>query len=172
MREREALVARLRKHADFERDDPYGNPHVEKLCRDAIAALTAPQQEPVAELGCDYQGSHFGATYEDACCIDGYLWDLDSCDEPGGPLRHGGEIPCPKCNAQDTAPQSDGVVVPRETLKVYKSAPNYRDYLTARFKDRLDVSFEWNGKRYRYLHTDFDDTGDFDVLLAAAKEPR
>lgn len=49
---------------------------------------------------CDYQGSHFGATYEDACCIDGYLWDLDSCDEPGGALQHGGEIPCPKCNAK------------------------------------------------------------------------
>jgi len=51
--------------------------------------------------GCDYQGSHFGANYEDACCFEGYLWDLDSCDEPGGPLSHGGDIPCPKCNTDE-----------------------------------------------------------------------
>lgn len=28
------------------------------------------------QLGCDYQGSHFGAHYDDACCGDGYLWDF------------------------------------------------------------------------------------------------
>lgn len=49
-------------------------------------------------LGCDYQGRHFGASYPDAQCVDGFLWDEDSCDEPGGALRHGGDIPCPKCN--------------------------------------------------------------------------
>lgn len=48
--------------------------------------------------GCDYEGRDFGATYIDTCCIDGYLWDLDSCDEPGGLLSSGGESPCPKCN--------------------------------------------------------------------------
>lgn len=48
--------------------------------------------------GCDYQGPHFGAFYPDAGCIDGYLWDLDSCDEPGGPLYSGGDVPCPCCN--------------------------------------------------------------------------
>nr|BAO19037.1 hypothetical protein [Burkholderia sp. M701] len=47
---------------------------------------------------CTYQGSHFGAPYPDAACIDGFLWDLDSCDEPGGLLRRGGEVPCPCCN--------------------------------------------------------------------------
>jgi hypothetical protein len=31
-------------------------------------------------------------------CIDGYLWDADSCDEPGGGLSIGGETPCPQCN--------------------------------------------------------------------------
>lgn len=40
----------------------------------------------------------FGATYPDACCVDGYLWDLDSCESPGGPLHHGGDEPCPFCN--------------------------------------------------------------------------
>lgn len=47
---------------------------------------------------CDYEGHDFGASYIDTCCIDGYLWDLDSCDEPGGPLFGGGDMPCPKCN--------------------------------------------------------------------------
>ncbi|USX34860.1 hypothetical protein NH673_16815 [Pseudomonas putida] len=49
---------------------------------------------------CDYQGRHFGAPYPDAQCVDGFLWDEDSCDVPGGPLLSGGDIPCPKCNAE------------------------------------------------------------------------
>ena len=44
---------------------------------------------------CDYEGYEFGGGY-----IDGYLWDLDSCDEPGGGLTHGGEWACPKCNTE------------------------------------------------------------------------
>lgn len=55
---------------------------------------------PVA-LGCDYHGKNFGAPYPDARCIDGYLWDEDSCDEPGGPLMRGGDIPCPECNGAE-----------------------------------------------------------------------
>ncbi len=27
---------------------------------------------------CDYHAPFFGATYPVACCIDGYLWDLES----------------------------------------------------------------------------------------------
>ena len=49
---------------------------------------------------CDYQGHEFKASYPDSVCIDGFLWDADSCDEPGGPLSIGGEIPCPKCNTE------------------------------------------------------------------------
>lgn len=52
-------------------------------------------------MSCGYQGSHFGATYPDAICIDGELWDLDSCDEPGGPLFSGGDVPCPCCNTKE-----------------------------------------------------------------------
>lgn len=52
---------------------------------------------------CDYQGRHFGASYEDAGCIDGFLWDLDSCDEPGGGLSSGGDVPCPMCNPKKYA---------------------------------------------------------------------
>lgn len=47
--------------------------------------------------GCDYQGYEFGAIYLDSVCIDGFLWDADS-GNPGEPLEHGGEIPCPQCN--------------------------------------------------------------------------
>lgn len=52
-------------------------------------------------MSCGYQGKHFGAWYEDAICIDGYLWDLDSCDEPGGLLYNGGEDACPCCNTAE-----------------------------------------------------------------------
>lgn len=45
----------------------------------------------------------FGASYPDATCIDGKLWDLDSCDEPKGPLYNGGEFSCPFCNPKDFA---------------------------------------------------------------------
>lgn len=40
----------------------------------------------------------FGAWYPDACCIDGYLWDLDMCDE-NGLYSSGDHPPCPFCNA-------------------------------------------------------------------------
>lgn len=51
--------------------------------------------------GCGYQGFHFGANYEDGGCWEGYLWDLDSCEEPGGALFNGGDIPCPSCNKEE-----------------------------------------------------------------------
>ncbi len=54
-------------------------------------------------MSCGYHGKHFGAWYEDAICVDGYLWDLDSCYEPGGPLYYGGDIPCPACNTRKYA---------------------------------------------------------------------
>lgn len=52
-------------------------------------------------MSCGYDGCHFGATYTDGACIDGYLWDTDSCDEPGGPLYNGGDEPCPCCNTRE-----------------------------------------------------------------------
>jgi len=50
-------------------------------------------------LGCGIEFPHFGASYPDAKCIDGYLWDLDSCDCDGN-LTNGGEDPCPFCNTE------------------------------------------------------------------------
>ncbi|WP_353191372.1 hypothetical protein [Pandoraea pnomenusa] len=52
-------------------------------------------------MSCGYEGPHFGAHYPDATCIDGYLWDLDSCDEPGGGLYVGGDDACPCCNTRE-----------------------------------------------------------------------
>ena len=51
---------------------------------------------------CDYQGHEFGASYPDSVCIDGFLWDADSGDSCGDGWCYttGGEIPCPKCNAE------------------------------------------------------------------------
>ena len=40
---------------------------------------------------------YFGATYPDATCIDGELWDLDKCDE-NGLYSSGDNPPCPFCN--------------------------------------------------------------------------
>lgn len=53
------------------------------------------------KLGCSYTGYDFGAHYIDTCCIDGFLWDLDSGgigDNGENYLDHGGEHPCPECN--------------------------------------------------------------------------
>lgn len=41
----------------------------------------------------------FGASYPDATCIDGLLWDLDSGSSPDI-LTSGGEYPCPFCDPQ------------------------------------------------------------------------
>lgn len=62
-----------------------------------MAARSSARPRP-RQLGCDYEAPTFGARYPDGTCIEGYMWDLDSCDEPGGPLYSGGDIPCPFCN--------------------------------------------------------------------------
>ena len=48
---------------------------------------------------CNIQFPHFGASYPDAACIDGYLWDLDSYEN--GFLTIGGDDPCPFCNTEE-----------------------------------------------------------------------
>lgn len=66
------------------------------------AALDA-QGDNNPSSSCGYTGAHFGAHYPDAICIDGHLWDLDSCDVPGGPLYSGGDMACPCCNTREYA---------------------------------------------------------------------
>lgn len=52
---------------------------------------------------CNYTGNDFGAHYDDARCVDGYLWDMDSggCDDNGNVyLDSGGDMPCLQCNTR------------------------------------------------------------------------
>lgn len=49
----------------------------------------------------------FGASYPDARCIDGYLWDLDSCTEDPNVFTCGGDIPCPFCNKNEFIEEFD-----------------------------------------------------------------
>lgn len=51
------------------------------------------------QLGCGIEFPHFGASYPDAVCIDGYLWDLDSGEH--GEVTIGGDDPCPVCNTEE-----------------------------------------------------------------------
>jgi hypothetical protein len=61
----------------------------------------------------------------------------------------------------------------RETRRVYKAdAEEYRSYITARFeKANSGYRFRWLDREWRYEHSDFDERGDFDLLLAAAPSP-
>lgn len=60
---------------------------------------------------------YFGARYPDACCIDGYLWDLDKYDD--GQLYGGGEEPCPFCNTEFFIEQHEDEENSRESLLAY-----------------------------------------------------
>lgn len=50
-------------------------------------------------MSCGYEGPHFGGGYNDAGCVDGYLWDLDSYDD--GFFTSGGDVACPCCNTAE-----------------------------------------------------------------------
>ena len=52
-------------------------------------------------MKCNYEGKDYGANYIDAQCIDGYLYDLDDCDEHGNLYENDCNIPCPKCNTSE-----------------------------------------------------------------------
>ena len=44
---------------------------------------------------------YWGATYPDACCVDGTLYDLDKCDQNGNLYEPMDDIPCPFCKPED-----------------------------------------------------------------------
>jgi hypothetical protein len=54
--------------------------------------------------------------------------------------------------------------------KVYKGSAEHREYLDARFSSGANtgLSFEWDGNRWAYRHTSFDDAGDYDLLWRPA----
>ena len=70
------------------------------------------------------------------------------------------------------APSGTAKVPERETRRVYRVAEDgeYQSYLNARFDKASSGhnSFSWQERRWRYEHSDFDERGDFDLLLAAA----
>lgn len=43
----------------------------------------------------------FGASYPDACCINGKLYDMDKCDENSNLYESDEEIPCPFCRTEE-----------------------------------------------------------------------
>jgi hypothetical protein len=76
--------------------------------------------------------------------------------------------------ARSETPAGGTAKVPeRETRRVYKAdAEEYRSYITARFeKANSGYRFRWLDREWRYEHSDFDERGDFDLLLAAAPSP-
>lgn len=47
------------------------------------------------------QFPYWGASYPDACCVDGKLQDLDYCDENGNLYDKGEDVPCPFCRTEE-----------------------------------------------------------------------
>lgn len=50
---------------------------------------------------------YFGASYPDARCIDGRLYDLDNCDNNGDLYEPGEYAPCPFCRPKDFMESND-----------------------------------------------------------------
>lgn len=44
---------------------------------------------------------YWGASYPDACCVNGKLQDLDYCDENGNLYDKGEDVPCPFCRTEE-----------------------------------------------------------------------
>jgi hypothetical protein len=52
------------------------------------------------------------------------------------------------------------------TQKIYHNAPEYNEYRTLRnFSSGGNGSFEFEGHRWKYDHTSFDDLGEFDIIF-------
>lgn len=81
-------------------------------------------------LGCGIEFPHFGANYPDAICIDGYLWDLDSCQDDGH-LHIGGDDPCPVCNKDKWLER----VMENEEFNTEADALAYRDTIIDKYLD-------------------------------------
>ena len=59
----------------------------------------ATRKYTATKKGCGIEFPFFGASYPDAKCIDGYLWDMDSYEN--GLYTIGGDDPCPFCNTEE-----------------------------------------------------------------------
>lgn len=49
----------------------------------------------------------WGASYPDACCVNGVLQDLDYCDENGNLYDKGEHVPCPFCKTEEFIEDED-----------------------------------------------------------------
>lgn len=56
-------------------------------------------------------------------------------------------------------PEEDGI-----KCIVRRGDPKFESYRSARFNNGVESTFMWNGHRWRYDHSSFDDQGEFDVL--------
>ena len=90
-------------------------------------------------LGCDFHDSYFGASYPDATCIDGYLWDLDSNDTEGL-LTIGGDDACPQCNHEEWIDDFKDEVIERGYLAAHDGLPRECPIKTIRFEREGDVA--------------------------------
>ena len=59
---------------------------------------------------------YFGATYPDARCIDGQLYDLDRCDEKGQLYEMNEYHPCPFCKTKEFMKSQIDNEVPKEEV--------------------------------------------------------
>lgn len=58
------------------------------------------------------------------------------------------------------------------TRKIYVDGPEYRAYLRARFTEPRRLSFEFEGHRWAYQYTSFDDSGDYELIWRPANQAR
>ena len=81
--------------------------------------------------GCGIEFPYFGASYPDATCIDGYLWDMDSGEatEDGIDYYCGGEEPCPVCNTKKWLER----VMENEEFETEEDALAYVEQLKKRY---------------------------------------
>lgn len=97
-------------------------------------------RSPLLAASCDFHEPYFGASYPDACCIGGYLWDLDSCHEPGGPLHSGGEVPCPQCNHEAWLERFDDELGNQGYIAAEKGQPREYKHQKVRHEQPADES--------------------------------
>lgn len=76
---------------------------------------------------CGIEFPHFGASYQDAVCIDGYLYDMDSWD--GSSYFIGGDEPCPVCNTDEWLK----LVLENGQFETKEEALNYVEQLKTKY---------------------------------------
>ena len=100
---------------------------------------TAKRANEIRVMSCGLMMRLFGASYPDAVCIDGYMWDADSgeSDAEGITYSVGGDIPCPVCNTEkwiDLALENDSFDIREEALV-------YVERLKNKHKDEINPEY-------------------------------